>query len=1096
MISPFAKRSLSVLLSSQLALSPVMSAPNPDIDDAVKRITPQRAIPYHFNALGRDTAFKEYFLSPLGHECAFKAFNTTRQNAVALIEEKINAGSMETIRLLDKAIETDVLNQEIRNLFHDGMGAAEKRQRYLTHYKTTTTMVECHQNEGADATLNTVSLLDVLSYVYRLDLRVYISQENASHSLQLFHKRSLQESKGVVRLLLKNSHYNLLLRDTDPHMLHVKASAKEETYLHEYRAKLTQDAQETQRALAQLRHDENSMEDVEFSCDTPTPSSPTLLSSNTRRAPSVSEETVVQPRAVRSTQASFPHRSIVDFLNRKTNRLPGKTYDGSRTSIWQSAKDLSEKTPSTRLQKTTNLINASLYQSALVLDHRFVPTPQTKQATLNEIKKTLQTALQHARQNQQQLGRHYNAALHHMAVYLGRCFAILGDHDLAWQTLSSTLSDGYTRSATLEMARLVLEEGYKPQDMVGALTPETYALSLLDKTHTPRANTTLRKSKAGGTREQMTFVHTPYLNSKEGRAFAKTLKAIAKERQGRARRTVSHDENSPRLSAVLCSRSQAPTQSSQGARASVLFPSPPASRASSVTVRDKRSYEAFLADNGGIVTERLEPRPKRMMTSRDESDEEDTSCSSESDDRLTISHVSEDEEMLDASHAAAFADEAFTDPDEDEEIASALAFTATPVSHFTIQDVEELLLRAGISGAHGDDQQAQGFCFNALEKLQTLNAPHLQAKAFYLLGNARFEGMIGDQLYKETDCYLEGLRLATGIQDQKLMAQALIGLGNNKFEGDIAGQRYTGQDCYREGLDLARNAGDHKLMAQALIGLGNNQFEGLIDGQHRTRIDCYRESLDLARNAGDPKLMAQALIGLGNNQFEGDIAGQRYTGQDCYREGLDLARNAGDPKLMAQALIGLGNTQFEGLIDGQHRTRIDCYRESLDLARKAGDQKLMAQALIGLGNAQFEGRIDGQPHTWQDCYLKGLDLARKARDHKLMAQALIGLGNNKFEGDIAGQRYTGQDCYREGLDLARKARDHKLMAQAHLGLGNAYCAQRNNAKGLEHFEQARTMAQRLGNNLLIQKANNGIARAKKFLSQNSHQRSARPSHKH
>ena len=156
----------------------------------------------------------------------------------------------------------------------------------------------------------------------------------------------------------------------------------------------------------------------------------------------------------------------------------------------------------------------------------------------------------------------------------------------------------------------------------------------------------------------------------------------------------------------------------------------------------------------------------------------------------------------------------------------------------------------------------------------------------------------------------------------------------------------------------------------------------------------------------------------------------------------------------------------------------------------------MAQVYVFLGNVQFKGLIDGQHYRGTDCYLEGLRLATEIRDQKLMAQAYVGLGNAQFGGKIAAKCYRDIDCYLEGLRLATEIRDQKLMAQAHLGLGNAYCTQRNNTQSLEHFEKAQTMAQRLGNTRLIQKTYKGIARAKRFLSQNGHHRSAKagPTH--
>ncbi|MFO0373771.1 MAG: hypothetical protein ACK50V_01015 [Alphaproteobacteria bacterium] len=1097
MISPFLKRALSALLATHLTLSPVIAAYDHDVENMAGALLPQRSVPYVFEGPTTRTLFKEYFLSPLGHDCAFKAFRTTRAEAITFIEKKIQGGSQETIRLLDKAMETDVLNQGIKLILDGSASQEEKRRRYLSHYKMTTTMVECYQNEPATTPLNAVSLLDVLSYVYRVNLRVYIPAESASATLQLFHKRSLDDSNGTLSLLLKNAHYNLLLREQDPPSLHEKALRNEESSLNEYQAQLRREAQETHDALEQIRQEKSSLEETMDTSEVSASSrAETLLGQGIAQTPR-SEETPRPARAISPVpQETAPqvltshtfsrrlsHESIVDFLNRKARKLPRLSYEDSLARVWQHAEDLMSRSGSSTLQKTIDLINGCLYKSALILDHGFVPPTATVKTRLEQLKTALITTSRDARVKSSILGRHYNVALHHMTVYLGRCFSRLREHDLAWRTLSSTLSHRYTRSASLEMARLVLEEGYRPQDMVGQ-SREEYALSLLNKTSHTVGRAEPQSRKSGGPREQITFAHTPYLSSKEGRRFAKNLMSLAKQTE---RAPSQEGAGTTRVRASLPHRALGTSLSVEGAQDGVGTDRGGFSQVSSNPSSRKRPREHSLGAHTQNPKRPHASSSKRLVTDPREDDDEMRFMrrSSSPQEKGPFEDGKDRERVSSPIVSPVFYEDTedsacpIFDPEVNPE--EVLASRQTPAQEGpSLGHMEELLMRATLYAVQGQRQKSCDLCLDILKQEKEIGAARLRQRVFNLLASNQFSGLIYDRSYTRIDCYLESLRLAKTLQDSTLMSQAYFGLGHAHFDGRIEGKHYTNADCYVEGLRLAKDLGDTRLMSQAYMGLGNGHCAGKIDGKSYTDIDCYLEGLRLAKDVGDARLMAQAYVGLGNIFFEGEIDGRRYTNIDCYLEGMRHAKEVKDRKFMVQAYVGLGNSHFTGQINGEHYTKQDCFLEGLRLAKELGDAKLTAQAYVGLGNSLYKGLIDGKSYTNTDCFLEALRLAKETRDHKLMIQAYIGLGNVRFEGEIEGNKHTRLTCYLEGLQLAKNIKNSKLMAQAYIRLGNGRFSVKIDGKSYtnkDFFLEGLRLAKDLGDEKLMVQAYVGLGNA-------------------
>ncbi|MBA4117833.1 MAG: hypothetical protein C0514_02925 [Candidatus Puniceispirillum sp.] len=1059
MTPPFFKKTLSVFLSTHLALSPLFASSSSHIDDVIAQLAPQSAAYNAVSTSGTPIIFNEYFLSPTGNACAFHAFRTTRFEAVAHIEQKVARGSTETARLLDLAIETDTQNHTIRHLFTPGLSQEERRARYLAHYKNTSAMVECHQTENVQSDLNTTSLLDVMSYIYRIDLRVYIPEEAGSQNLILFHNKTMRGSNGMVQLLLKRSHYNLLLRDTDPGILHTKARERGDAHLDAYRTLLTHQEEETRLALRQLQAQEEMA--PEIAPEAPPESEASVLNSVASPEPVTTlEQTEPAPAPPRPAR-TVSRQEVIDFLNKKTRSLAGFDIAEARRRIWRHAEVITQRAPASA-KDTIRLMNAALYRSSLVLDHHYLPEAVTPHESLQNVRDTLQKALRFAHGHTQEIGRHHNAGVHHMWVYLGRCLARLGEHARAWEVLSTTTTDGYSRSGVLEMARLILEEGYRPDDMADTL-PEAYALTLLDRPQAPRAGVSIHLSNSEGARERMLFPHTPYVSSKEGRHLERTLREsaggthasspsasrarLSSPTTGRAspqtpslRRTIGHTEASSPQPArerapgsqplrretphtrLQISASVAQVPSSLAARkrprSRLMLEEPEEAQErtrSNAAHRGASSNQVpLVAATPAPQTASSAPPTKRPRSNRIIEEPEDTQEGSPSPathpalpvemetSQSIAADTSDTAESMQVSISATDTDASQEDSmfsGSETEAETDVEESAAP-AHARSQsqeneELEELLMRTHISSCQGKNIQTITLCLEGLEKENRLSNPLARARLFSYLGYADFVGIIGQVHHNRIDCFVKAYALAKDLGDNALIATILIGLGNTRLN------------------TITLNAKTY------------------------TVTDCFLEAVCAARDAGDTKLTSNAFVGLGNAKFSGLIDGEPYTDILCYKKAYEIAQNNSDFKTKALALIGLGNTDFGGDLDGRHYDKAACFLKAFHYAKILKDDRIMTQACMGLGHMHYAGVLEGEQQTQQSLYKKAHALAVNCRDNRLIAQAWLGLGSAGFEGKIFRQYYTNDDCRLEALRFANMTKDPKLISQAWIILGNA-----------------------------------------------------------
>ncbi|MCA0371150.1 MAG: hypothetical protein LCH26_08620, partial [Proteobacteria bacterium] len=790
------------------------------------------------------------------------------------------------------------------------------------------------------------------------------------------------------------------------------------------------------------------------------------------------------------------HHTSRHFLIALT--LAQAQHRGKRRRIWRHAEVIGQRTPASA-KEAIRLMNASLYKGSLVLDHTYLPEGASQQEALQNVRDTLQKALRFAHSHTQEIGRHHNAGIHHMWIYLGRCLARLGQHARAWEVLSSTISDGYTRSGVLEMARLVLEEGYRPADMADT-TPEAYALALLDRPQAARAGGTIHLSNSEGARERMLFPHTPYVSSKEGRHLERTLRESAGGTQASSPSTSRARVSSP-LAERAAPQPRTPRPMAQSQTSPQDAQSPQPLRREATFTRPQVSASVVQAPSN--LAARKRPRSNRIIEEPEEVQERarsrsdtqgartnptppvagipqaDASPRSVSQKRpLSKRIIDEPEDILEdaprpakrpalpaemetsQSLAADTSDAAepmqlasppsdVATPEEDSMFSGSETDAETDVEESAEpaqapsqsqenEELEELLMRTHISSCQGTNSQTIALCLEGLEKEKSLPNPLARARLLSYLGYADFDGIIGQVHHTRTACYVKAYALAKDLGDNALIASILIGLGNTRFHTlTLNAKTYTVADCFLEAVCAAKAAGDTKLMSNAFVGLGNAKFSGLIDEEPYTDILCYKKAYEIAQNNSDFKTKSLALIGLGNTDFRGDLDGRHYDKAECFLKAFHYAKIQKDDRIMTQACMGLGHMHYTGVLEGERHTQESLYKKTHALATKCADNRLLTQAWLGLGNAGFKGKINGQYYTNDGCRLEALRFASMTKDPKAISQAWIALGNAFYNGTVDGKRLTPIACLQEGLRIATEAGLKKQMAQAWFGLGNA-----------------------------------------------------------
>jgi predicted ATPase/DNA-binding CsgD family transcriptional regulator len=189
-----------------------------------------------------------------------------------------------------------------------------------------------------------------------------------------------------------------------------------------------------------------------------------------------------------------------------------------------------------------------------------------------------------------------------------------------------------------------------------------------------------------------------------------------------------------------------------------------------------------------------------------------------------------------------------------------------------------------------------------------------------------------------TACFDQSLRLAEGIDDQRLVARSL------QFHGLIAYRQGRYGDMHRylqKSLALSRAEDFDWGVAVALCNLGM-EVPGTDPGQARESLE---EGIVIFRRIGDPWGLASAANALGEHAR---TDGQLELARTLYEESLGLYKSIGNENSSALVSHNLGCVAL-GL--RQFPQALSQFAEGLRLHHKHGDQRGVAHCLAGLAGA-------------------------------------------------------------------------------------------------------------------------------------------------
>jgi hypothetical protein len=868
----------------------------------------------YVNSQNKIIPFTEYKLSPENNDSFFRGFNTTREEAINKVLNKITVENSKTTR---KFVEDAIIFE-----YDDPGNSDQAIRQYLDHYKAT--------NEPVKHTLTrdgrTFSFIHAIAYSLDMNLMIYNKQDD--NILIAVNKFNIDGNTKTTHLLFdsENNNYNLLLPPNAA--IDVKRNAEEE--------------------------DRRAREFIFYT---------TLFSDNSTEEDSQSDSDVYETMHpvtedamdVDGPRFTFTEDDFARFLHNKIKRLPG--IDHGRQNHLRVAYEYCEDKKTHTLdpnKKFTFLLG----QAKLLLERNYLGEEQNEQReALRNVFDAMQT--QHGIKDR---------LTHYGKTYRIKHLVKLTRYQEAYN-LFKTLSQKFTQTSRVDIAGIIIENNFIPEEFSSAEEARKYAVDLITTTTVGRR----RQSQSGNKSNTVNNLGAPdYLNS----TVPQTKKGSLLRRARRQNRAVPIDStaeavdeqldildtfNIRRVDDEIDSTSGTSRVSGQ-ARVSSPYRSSTKRKRSSSEDDERPRKKARILEEGSSSKNVKSARGDRVPRTRLHSPEDEGNSTD-------LWEEENDQETF------------FYSPD------------------FNTQ--KDRARKYIYWGKSLKNDVASDKYKKALEIAREIHDQTLEAQALIGLGNAKYTN--SDHPHNDY-WYLEAREIAHQIHDQTLEAQALIGLGN---------ARYTNSDhphndyWYLEAREIAREIHDQTLEAQALIGLGNARYQN-------TQSPWYRDALDIACQIHDQNLEVQALIGLGNARYTHSDHPHDY---DWYRDALEIAHQIHDQTLEAQALIGLGNARYT---DKAH-SRSDWYLKVLDIAREIHDQSLEAQALIGLGNARYTNSDHSHNDYW---YLKALEIAHEIHDQTLEVQALIGLGNYSCS---QRDNSKGITYYKKALKLCKDRKQVKLL---------------------------------------------------------------------
>ncbi|HVQ94685.1 MAG TPA: LuxR C-terminal-related transcriptional regulator [Mycobacteriales bacterium] len=193
----------------------------------------------------------------------------------------------------------------------------------------------------------------------------------------------------------------------------------------------------------------------------------------------------------------------------------------------------------------------------------------------------------------------------------------------------------------------------------------------------------------------------------------------------------------------------------------------------------------------------------------------------------------------------------------------------------------------------------------------------------------------------------------------------------------------------------------------------------------------------------------------GAAKYRGDMQRSR----ELLERALTHQRRAGDQQELASTLNNLGSlTADQHDLEAAERY---C-RLSLEAKRSLGDDRSLAMTMANLADVYTQRR---QLTEARALLADAMGLAESLGDDFLIILLRINLGENLLcDNDYA----AAVTPFRQALDSAVQSGAGRFHALAACGLGQALCALGDTAKGLRLLRQSRSIAQRMGDEMLLE----------------------------
>ncbi|MBA4118508.1 MAG: hypothetical protein C0514_06415 [Candidatus Puniceispirillum sp.] len=1004
---------LTHTLILQLTLSPVVASIHEE--PIVQNARPDRSKPHRYvDRNGRTFFYDEYFLGAHNNDCFFNALGAQRIEAIEKVEFILGERRQKTLALLDLAIEDQAHEPSFHNLRL--LSQEEKRAAYLAAYKTTSRMIECAQNIGDTSHVrhNTITLFDVLAYAYQRTISVFRPLDVAEKDLEIFHRVTYgkRSQKPTLSLLLKGSHFNVLIPRKWDGSHREQAQMAEERYLAELRSRVFQESLAPDLAPfdSPLRPTQSSTPEAVMDEEQEAPTQEAQAAAS-HQSPSAH----LDEEPLRAAPRVFARDDVLGFLLKKNRTVAHLSPEDSLQASWDALSASSWATPYEKFAG----------KCTLILEHDFLPGEAPQAHILTQLIEEAPRALQK------------KAHMHQVGIYMGRLHKRMGNQAQAWRYFACSLEEKkYSQIAKLYMAEMILMSGYRP---LGIPDPQAYAQELLEQlAHTPSTRRRITSARDGGSVSY--DLHNPYLNHRSSHQKAARLVEALDTPPARQRGPVTASRESAHRD-VAQVRSHAPRNQRQSG--SPREPRPQETERSPTPASVPTNHGAqkrhfgLLGISGQDASTASPPAEKRPRL--------DGRVSSQS----PVTPDEQEPGIPGITQSPNNAGAAFTpsptlslhgsSETEDEDEAQELkdTFSNDSTSDGFIQ-VRAILLQAMSQSKYHQQARCHALCFEGLEKLDKINMLDVTANTrdkllmlkghlFLQLGNSLHAGTYRGQDYRSSDWFLEAIVVAKKTGRSNIYYRALVGLGNRNFAGRIDGKVYTPEDCFEEVISKAPRAHDD-LRVRAMLGLAN--MGGGADNLQRQRL--FLNARKLARDLNDPNNEMRAYLGLGNAHFHGLIDGKLYTNKDCFLAALDIARDIKDPIWKMQAYLGLGNAQYNGTHKGKAFTTEGSFLKALKIARLYDQRDIQMRAFLGLGNCRFQGTIEGKFYSEEECYHEAIALAHKIDDKQGEMRAHMGLGNMKSR--TRSQRYAS---YRKAYVLAREINDRRGKIQSMIGLGRS-----------------------------------------------------------